>query len=202
MKRHIIRHLAANDKVPGVEGNLPRHLDIPKAREQAERFRTAFAAENPTVSLMGHSPALRTDYTLTFCTIGICNGAEVVEIAELFPTPEEMKVIGAAYKDHGTDVSKYPEEAIAVCDGFGKKAAEAIRLVESKKGIPFGGETVWVGHAPTAQFVALHLAGNKPQDRETVLGMSHGEGGRFVIGEDTGPDNETTSVLAYVPLGD
>lgn len=187
MNIHLFRHLAANPNVPGIvpgkDGNLARHLDYDKAMQQALQVQAGLRVEQANITFAMYSPAQRTHATLVLISIGVAfSDTPKVMVPELFPSDTQMPLIEAAFKEHKTDVSKYSLEAIATCDEFGKVAAKAITQALSKANINYGDVPI-VGHAPTIQFAALHLAGNRDEDRALVLATSMGEGDRFVVSD-------------------
>lgn len=190
MNIHLYRHLAANPNVPGIvpgkDGNLARHLDYSKAMQQALQAQAGLRVEQANITFAMYSPAQRTHATLVLISIGVaCSDTPKVMVPELFPSDTQMPLIEAAFKASKTDVSQYAPEAIAACDEFGRTAAEAIKQAIAKAGINHG-DVLVVGHAPTIQFAAMHLAGNRAEDRALVLATSMGEGDRFVLSDETG----------------
>lgn len=185
MNIHLYRHLAANPNVPGIvpgkDGNLARHLDYNKASLQALQAQAGLRVEQANITFAMYSPAQRTHATLALINIGVaCSDTPKVMLPELFPSDTQMPLIETAFKASKTDVSKYAPDAIAACDEFGRTAAEAIKQAIAKAGINHG-DVLVVGHAPTIQFAALHLAENQPEDRDRVLHTAMGEGDRFIV---------------------
>jgi phosphohistidine phosphatase SixA len=201
MNIHLYRHFAANPDVPGIvpgkDGNLARHLDYDKALEQALKAQSGLRTEQANITFTMYSPAQRTHATLALISIGVaCSDTPKVMVPELFPSDTQMPLIEAAFKANKTNVSQYALEAIAACDEFGQKAAIAILRTMNKYGGVYEGDVLVVGHAPTIQFAAMHLAGNRTEDRALVLATSMGEGDRFILSDETGSNQ-----LRFQPLG-
>lgn len=203
MNIHLFRHLAANPNVPGIvpgkEGNLARHLDYDKASLQALQAQAGLRVEQASITFAMYSPAQRTHATLALLSIGVaCSDTPKVMLPEIFPSDTQMPLIEAAFKASKTDVSKYSPEAIAACDEFGQIAAEAIKQAIANARIPCG-DVLVVGHAPTIQFAAMYLAGNRAGDRTLVLKTAMGEGDRFVVSDEAGSDGQV-KLLQFRPL--
>lgn len=188
MKRHIVRHFAAQDikfPVNGVDVTIPnqfRHLDLEKAENMARQFRQKLTTgASLGIQLRGHSAAFRTKYTLLLATIGICDDAVVVEIPELsIGSDPDSKLMIEGFKAHNVKIWEYSPEQIAACDRIGARGARAIEAAEAKFGIT-SGETIYFTHAPISTFFAIHLAGITTFAGAELLRLPNNEGSRFVV---------------------
>ncbi|MBI2476105.1 MAG: hypothetical protein HYV67_02595 [Candidatus Taylorbacteria bacterium] len=195
MKIHVVRHFPAVKNVEvekmlgATKGGALRPLDIQKAARLAPIFRAKLEAEKPKFTLLGHSPTIRAAATMLITTVGIADGAPVVEVPELYWTDENIAGTMADFKAHDVDVSKWSAEGLAALDRLGQTGADGIcRVLDEGKVTQ--GDVFFVGHGPLTLAVAYRLAGT-PEAKQFCLGCVAKEGSRFVVDGDK---------VAFVPF--
>jgi|GEM_PF-6960523 broad specificity phosphatase PhoE len=177
----LARHFTAKDIAAAPVPNQYRHLHFPTAEEQALLFRDRLSVEQPNVTFIGHSVAIRAKYSLLLATIGIVNGLNPVEIPNLFTgDDDDGKVIMAACSKQGLNPSKWDEASQEALKRFGKAGATAIEAALTTAGVTDGDALIF-SHGPFVNAQAAYLAGGDEETVKAMFAIDTKEGDRFVV---------------------
>lgn len=196
----LARHFTAKDIAAAPVPNQYRHLHFPIAEQQAMQFRAHLAIEQPSVTFLGHSVAIRAKYSLLLSTIGIFNGITAVEIPNLFTgEDDDGKAIMAACSKQGLNPSKWDDLSQEALKRFGKSGADAINAALAAANVTEGDALIF-SHGPFVNAQAAFLAGGDEAIVKRLFTIDTKEGDRFVI-EDLNPDELLVGKrVNYVPL--